>query len=323
MALTNYQYTSLINTIFLVTEGELERLFIRASCYNRDPCPLALALLQGVWNLSDLTRDLKEITIETSFPVSFDSGLDERGSRRFIMVNDEQVPELRGNAFQCLRVIKDITEFTGARLNTLIFSSELIISLEDEDGPIDPQDPRLGHLRQLFREIKLSCDSLKSLDVKVDVKTVPMKGLDLVFSCPILSTLKLGIVSRLEDAENPENFELEFPKDPSSPSRLVSLDLLFEKAELNWDSPSLLARIGTRLTSFNLSCGKEGEQSTIPITSLPSILDSNPSLETIKFQHLSVTESESSSPTPTKLFLPNLNSIQLHSVHLLVTICSK
>lgn len=224
------------------------------------------------------------------------------------------------NVFQCRQVIREATNFTGADVNSLAFSSEMFIM--SSNGPFQLQDPRLGHLRQLFREIKLSCNSLKSLDLELDIKTTPLGFVDLVFSCPQLLALKLAVISDLGNDRNQENFELGFPEHPCS-SKLVTLELEFDQGELDWESRSPLAWIGTRLTSFNLSHGKEGEQSTIPITSLPSILDSNPSLETIKFQHLSVTESESSSPTPTKLFLPNLNSIQPHSVHLLVTICSK
>lgn len=54
---------------------------------------------QGVWDLNDLTQNLKELEFSITFPISFQSGGEEEGSKRFIMVNSEEGSEMETDVF--------------------------------------------------------------------------------------------------------------------------------------------------------------------------------------------------------------------------------
>lgn len=86
---------------------------------------------------------------------------------------------------------------------------------------------------------------------------------------------------------------------------------------LDWESVSFLRWVGVGLESFKLALEDDGtpQFNPVPIELLTSIFNSYPSLKRIALDCISVSK-PSINFNPTRLFLPNLETLHLDSIWL-------
>jgi len=209
-------------------------------------------------------------------------GENGNGSRRFTIAKISLESSQFG-PFGCIRLLRGISGFTGTGLRQLSLHSKSFIDVESQHLIGEELQRQLQGCIEVFNEIWLHRDILEDLVLFIQVNSITSESLELVTNCPSLKSLELNFTSQVKAGQEDVKRIFSFPSDVVT-SELRNLRLGFVNSFLDWEAPSLLTWIGTKLENLSLDLDQvQSEQpvSGISLSKLHRLFQSNPGLQSL------------------------------------------
>jgi len=131
MEVSGYRFTTLINNLYLATEGRVERLFISIEdskhVPRRNVGDFSEAIVKGGYDLSDLSFNLRELSFYIPFPFSFSCGEYRENSKRITLKGFQIEEEALIPVIQLKNFIREATAFTGQGLTWIYLNSRYVL----------------------------------------------------------------------------------------------------------------------------------------------------------------------------------------------------
>lgn len=294
------KFGSLLSAIASSTKGKLSGLHLSLGSSQApkggSAAIFASAILERVFTLAKLMKELDSISLKVPLPVSLDSE-GKNGSKRFRIIGDENDGgEASWRFVPFMALIRRTIDFTGFGLTGLGIDLDRFPCLPT--GQID-----FDAVEKIFKQVNASSSVLRALTLYgLESADVSQHALDIVSKCPNLSSLTL-----LLKGDPNQQKQLVFTKH-SSTSSLVKLNITLYRLNLDWNSSLLLGWIGSRLKILWIDQG--GSPAQLPLEALKSILNQNPLLEIVSIQESNISISSIRS-TANSLNLPHLKELTL------------